>query len=332
MAEKIETMKGEEENEKPLVRYLMGGLPEEQQLQVEGKFLGDDQHYERLLALENELFYDYAQGKLSPGEREQFEKRFLASEQNRIRVRIALALTHKMSEAAPTVPVEREPQFLWKSLKLSFIGQGMAMRISVAALALVLLVSILPVIGIISLRKEFNQFRTQQAVQEDRLQRQARQESARADELNLKLNREMDENAKLKQGLSRMQAQSSSQIQRLASVISLDLAPSFVRDRATGMKRLYLPPGVRLLKLQLSLNGEFPYKSYQATLLTVEGVEKWRQDKLRALRTDSGQAIVLNLLRRLLDDGDYELRIKGTASDGALEDTGNYYYFSIVSK
>src|SRR5262245_35689229 len=117
-------MNGYDENEKPLIRYLMGDLPEEQQLQVEGKFLGDDQHYEQLLALENELFYDYAQGKLSPGEREQFEKRFLASEQNRRRARIASALAHRMSEAAPvepaeTIPVDREPQFLWKSLKSS---------------------------------------------------------------------------------------------------------------------------------------------------------------------------------------------------------------------
>ena len=76
-------MKDEADNEKLLIRYLLGNLPEEQRLQVEGEFLSDDQRYERLLALENELFYDYAQNKLSPGEREQFEKRFLSSERNR---------------------------------------------------------------------------------------------------------------------------------------------------------------------------------------------------------------------------------------------------------
>ncbi|MCI0660519.1 MAG: hypothetical protein L0220_05540, partial [Acidobacteria bacterium] len=154
----------------------------------------------------------------------------------------------------------------------------------------------------------------------------------RADELNLRLKREMDENAKLKQGLSRMQAQSSSQVQRLASVISLVLPPSSVRDRASGMKQLYLPPGVRLLKLQLNLNVGIVYNSYQATLLTVEGVEIWRRDMLQAMRTGSGQAIILNLPSGLLDEGDYELRLKGTAPDGTLEETENYYYFSIVSK
>ena len=70
-------MKDEADNEKLLTRYLLGRLPEEQQLQVEGEFLSDDQRYNRLLALEDELFYDYAQNKLAPDEREQFEKRFL---------------------------------------------------------------------------------------------------------------------------------------------------------------------------------------------------------------------------------------------------------------
>src|SRR5215468_6910885 len=93
-------MKDEADKEKLLIRYLLGSLPEEQRLQVESEFLGDDQRYERLLALENELYYDYAQNELSPGEREQFEKRFLSSEQNRKKAMIASALAHKMSESA----------------------------------------------------------------------------------------------------------------------------------------------------------------------------------------------------------------------------------------
>ena len=69
-------MKDEADNETLLIQYLLGNLPEEQRLQIEGEFLSDDQRYERLLALENELFYDYAQNRLPPGEREQFEKQF----------------------------------------------------------------------------------------------------------------------------------------------------------------------------------------------------------------------------------------------------------------
>jgi hypothetical protein len=159
--------------------------------------------------------------------------------------------------------------------------------------------------------------------QEDRLQQQAEEERARADELNLRLKREMDENAMLK-------AQSGQQRKRLTPAISLVLTPSFVRDQAAGMKKLHIPPGVSLIKLQLNLKGVVEYKSYEVILLTVDGAERWSQGMLRAQRTGSGQAITLNLPSRLLAEADYELRVKGYASNGTLEETGDYYYISIV--
>src|SRR5262245_60497197 len=101
-------MKDESDNGKLLTRYLLGNLPEERRLQVEVEFLHDDQRYEQLLALENELFYDYAQNKLSPGDREQFEKQFLSSEQNRKRAVLAAALARKMAEATPVGTAEND--------------------------------------------------------------------------------------------------------------------------------------------------------------------------------------------------------------------------------
>jgi hypothetical protein len=321
-------MREEANNEKLLVRYLLGDLPEEQRLQVEARFLGDDQHYEQLLALEDELFYDYAQGKLSPGERRQFEERFLASGRNRGRAILSSALVRKMSEAAPAMTAEPglaggERQFQWQSLKSFFSVQSTAMRFSLATLAIMLLVSIWLVVGTVRLQNEFDRFREERIVQEDQLQQQAQQERARADELNLRLKREIDEKAMLK-------AQSGQQRKRPIPVISLILTPSFVRDKTTDMKKLHIPPGTSLLKLQLNLKGEVEYKSYQAILLTADGAERWSQSILWSKRTGSGQAIVLSLPSRLLEEGDYELRLKGYASDGTLEETGNYYYISII--
>jgi len=330
-------MKDKADNEKLLIRYLLGSLPEEQQIQVEGGFLSDDQSYERLLALENELFYDYAQNKLAPDEREQFEKRFLSSEQNRKRVMIASALARKMAESASIetderVIADREPQRFWQSLKSYFVAQGAAMKVSLAALGIVSLALIWLVIGVVRLRNEFNQFRAQRAVQADRLRQQAQQGRALADELSLKLEREAGQNAMLRQELSRMHVQSRGQGESPPSVISLVLTSSIVRDQATGMKRLYLPQAARLLKLLLKLKGEVEYKSYQATLLTAEGAERWTQDRLQAQRTGSGRSIVLWLPTKTLEPGDYELRLKGYASDGTLEETGDYYYLSIRRK
>jgi hypothetical protein len=329
-------MKDDADNEKLLIPYLLGNLPEEQWLQIEGEFLRDDQSYERLMALEDELFYDYAQNKLSPGDREQFEKRFLSSEQNRKRAAIASALARKMSETAPVETAEkdiadRERRHFLRSLKSYFVAQSAAMRLSLAALAIISLASIWLVIAIVRLRNEFNQSQAQRVVQEDKLRQQTQQERARADELNLKLEREIDENAMLRQELSKAQAQPGGQGQKALSVISLVLAPSIVRDQSSRMKKLYLPPGAGLLKLQLKLK-EVAYKSYQVTLLTAEGAERWSRDMLQAQQTNSGRSIILSLPTGILAEGDYELRLKGHAPDGTLEETGDYYYLSVVRK
>jgi hypothetical protein len=316
-------MKEESYNEKPLIDYLLGNLPEEQTLRIEGEFLHDDQSYERLLALEDELFYDYAQNKLAPGEREQFEKRFLSSERNRERAMIASALSHMMFEAAP-----REEQHFWRHLKSYFVAQSVAMKVSLATFAIVLPALIWLVVGIVKLRNEFNQFRAQRAIQEDQLRRQTQQERARADALNLNLKRQTDENAMLREELSKMQAQSGGQGQGLSSVISLVLSPSIVRE-GPGMKKLYLPPGARLLKLRLKLKWKVEYKSYQATLLTIEGAELWSQDKVQAQRIGSSRSIFLSLPAKILAEGDYELKLKGYALDGTTEETRDYYSLSV---
>ena len=206
------------------------------------------------------------------------------------------------------------------------------MKVSLAALGIVSLALIWLAVGMVRLRNEFNQFHAYRAFQADQLRQQAQQERARADELILKLERESDENAALRQELSKMHAQSDGQGEKRPSVISLVLAPSILRDQATGMNKLYLSPGARLLKLLLKLKGEVEYKSYQAILLTVEGAEKWSRDMLQAKRTGSAPSIDLWLPTRTLSPGDYELRLKGHASDGTLEETGDYYYLSIRRK
>jgi hypothetical protein len=87
----------------------------------------------------------------------------------------------------------------------------------------------------------------------------------------------------------------------------------------------------RYLKITV-LEFDVEYKTYQVTLLAVEGVDKRSQDMLQAKRTGSAPSIDLWLPARTLAEGDYELRLKGYASDGTLEETGDYYYLSTRRK
>ena len=74
------------------LRYLLGQLPEEEHARIERALLEDEDAFQQLLALEDELFHDYAQGGLDPEQRRRFEERFLASEEGRRRLADARAL------------------------------------------------------------------------------------------------------------------------------------------------------------------------------------------------------------------------------------------------
>lgn len=66
-----------ERDETTLRRYLLRTLPEEERVELEAEALRDDAAFERLQAVEDELFHDYVRGGLSDGERRDFERTLL---------------------------------------------------------------------------------------------------------------------------------------------------------------------------------------------------------------------------------------------------------------
>src|SRR5262245_36985792 len=103
-------MNSEWDNEERLVRYLLGQSSEAERAQLEEAFITDDELFQQLSALENELRYDYAQGKLTPQQRELFEKRFLTSPEEHRSVAQAKAILSTLAnvkteqEAAIVIP------------------------------------------------------------------------------------------------------------------------------------------------------------------------------------------------------------------------------------
>src|SRR5205809_7076244 len=95
-------MNSQANNEDLLVRYLLGEVSDEEQVRIEQLFFTDDQYFEQLLAVENELRYDYAQGKLSDNNRRRFEKRFLVSSEDRAQTSLAEALLKRLTNNAST--------------------------------------------------------------------------------------------------------------------------------------------------------------------------------------------------------------------------------------
>lgn len=86
------------DNDQLMIRYLLGEASEQERTQIEKQFFADDNFFEHLLTIEDELIDCYVRGKLPPHDREQFEKHFLASPEMRRRVELAKHLMRAISK------------------------------------------------------------------------------------------------------------------------------------------------------------------------------------------------------------------------------------------
>jgi hypothetical protein len=89
-----------ERDERTLRRYLLRTLPEEQRLRVERGVLGEDGLFDDLSALEDDLFHDYAAGRLSDSERADFERSLMTLPGADERLAAARALLARVAPAA----------------------------------------------------------------------------------------------------------------------------------------------------------------------------------------------------------------------------------------
>src|SRR6516165_6072717 len=95
-------MRSERVDEMLLVKYLLGNLTEEEQVQVEDRAFSDPDYLAALEAAEADLIDNYVRGDLSESERRSFERLFLTSSQRRSKVEFARSLASVTAESKRT--------------------------------------------------------------------------------------------------------------------------------------------------------------------------------------------------------------------------------------
>ncbi|MGZ8842029.1 MAG: hypothetical protein ACXW18_00075, partial [Pyrinomonadaceae bacterium] len=98
---------GEPISDEKLRLYLLGALNGDDRLKVDERLLADDEFAERLALVESVLNDDYATGKLNPAEREQFESKFLVTDDRKQNLRLSAALRDYADTQAVTPHPER---------------------------------------------------------------------------------------------------------------------------------------------------------------------------------------------------------------------------------
>ena len=323
-------------NEALIVRYLLGDLPEEEQVEIEDRAFRDQQQVLHIQAVEDDLIDEYLRGGLSDVERRQFETRFFASAERRRKVEFARTFAAVVPEFSVSEKARsRIPKtdVTWRTA-LVLLARGLtpAARFAMAAGAIGLLV-----VGSWLARETFRlraQLRSDMQArqnQEQTLQQQLADERARSDSLAARLQSEQQQREQTDQLLSQLEHEKELKPEpSQPSIISLALLPGIPRG-SNARPKLTLQQSARLVRLQIGIEPGDDYPNFRAEIATNEGRRIWTQDKLAPRTTGIGRTVVVSLPARILDAGQYELALRGTTAEGTIEVIG-YHYFEVVKK
>ncbi len=322
-------MKKERHEHELFVQYLLGELSEAERTRLEQEYFGDDEFFEQLLVAEDELIDAYVRGELGGRKRERFESYFLSSPRQREKVKIARALVDCATQSSVAVSQDaesRKPNNRRQSF-LDTIGiNNWTLRLALAAAALVIVVGgSLFIIETVRLKNQVEQIQAERAEaqrREQELQQQIAEQGAHNERLAAELQRERSERELLEQEMARAQRSS-------LNTITFILMPGLVRG-TDEPKRLVIPRGAELVRINLDFE-QGNYKSFRATLETVDGKRIWSSGPLAARSNKAGKIVTLELPAPLFTKGDYIVTLSRVGAGGSLEPVGEYY-FTVVKK
>lgn len=288
------------ENNDVLIEYILGGLSEVERERIEEQYFVNNEIWEKLRAVEDDLIDCYVRGELPPQQREQFEKYFLASPNKRRRVEFARTLMNPAARES----VAEEAQGWWKSQSLFWRNWRPSVRLAVTAAGLALAVTAaFFLIQNVGLRRELRQSRSKEI--ELRNEIQTLQQPAR--------------------GLSGIEAELlPSQVPK----VSMLLTPGLLRNGKNGPQNHILPvPAVPFeVVLLLSLESD-EYPQYDVVLRTAEGREIRRLEGLMSQPLRHGDRVVaIHLPGQLFPRGDYIATLSGRSAKGKSQIIDSYTF------
>ncbi len=330
--------------EKKLVSYLLGDLPEEERDQLEVRFFADPEYREAIKAVEDDLIDEYVRGELTLAEQTRFVEVFGSSPQRAREIAFARALAN----VTPLQPEPKQPKAgasiaaWWASLLASLSSPKLAFQVALLVATAALVVASLWLFNEAGrLRSEVAALRNESQSQQQReqtAQEVAARERENSEALASQLRREEEQRQEIAERAEQLQRErdrlANSRQQRdpgslSTGVATFVLSPGMVRNESNEPSRLRVPQHTRRVSLRLDIEIGDEYSRYRAELRTVGGTLVWSSDQLKLQRTGTGQSVVLNLPAASLSSGEYEITLRGIVGPGEFVDFG-YYYFTLL--
>ncbi len=254
--------------DKRLTDYLLGNLPESEEIRLEEQYLANSDAQDRLAAVEDDLVEAFLEGQLSARERKQLEARFLASRRGRRKLELAKSL---MALASQQKPVQEPKPSPFYPLRWVF---------TTAALLLVFALG------------WWMSVNMRQSSTSERAASQSNGTNAQKGP------------AVAHPTQTPVPTANPPENTNPTMIASIVLSP--VARNADQSARLTIPQGARTVQIQLDLEVDH-HKSYRATLLGAGDEPKLNRRHLKAESTRSGRAVVLSLPASLFEQGEYTI-------------------------
>jgi len=311
-------MKLEPENQTIRMRsYLLGLLPESEQIALERLFFADLETLEQMREIEFDLVDSYVRGKMPDAERELFESHYLTTPHHQEQVEFARDLLRKADEQTsfPSSSSFQRSDSFWRRILAS-------LTMPQFTLGAVTMAAILIFSGGIWLSRQ--RANLQQEIARLNAERSAEQQRSR--ELERQVAQQSNQNSQLSTELDQLRKESLPATRpTLASFI---LLPT-MRGQSE-QQTLKIPPGTQQVRLQIKIESN-DFSRYKIALHPVDGGQSWNPGPVNAVTDKKGTTISVKIPAARFSSGDYILMLNGVDAAGAIEEI-NRYFFRISTK
>ncbi len=290
-------------------RYLLGVLPESDQLALEQEFFADPDRLAQMQEVEHDLLDEYARGELAGEERQQFERHYLTTPEHRARAAFAQELL-RAAVADAAEAVSQPTESIWKRFWAPWQTLQFAYGLALAAMVL------LAVVGVQWLRQRAN---SQQEFARVETERRANQERLRA--LEAQIAQQGDRNAELNTELERLRAQQNPP-SASGSLLSFILLSTI---RGSDQQTLKLSANASQVRLRMNLDSS-DVDRFRINLRPVDGGGVQTYNAVRANKTKTGTAVSVTIPASNLPNGDYILTLSAVDATGATEELDRYSF------
>lgn len=319
-------MQQETEQEKTLIRYLLGESSEDEKAKIEERFLTDGEFFEQVLAVEQALIDDYLEGHLAKEDLQKVEKLLISSPTQWRELEFVKALTDTLSKT------EKDEQRLSREIAKPPRGllpgglsgvQSLGRQRVHASWIIIAFLCITGAISILIVQNKFRHLEAERVKREQELYQQVNEKSERIEDLSRQLDAERSRGRQFQEEIASLKQSDSSKLS--VETLSFTLIGNQMLRGGGEWQTIQIPQNIQRIKISISLDSNVSYKSYSVTIMNLDGDKIWSQDGLRVKAANPAR-LSLTLHSEELPIGDYTLVLRGRTDRGNSVDIGKYNF------